>query len=168
MSWARGGRAAVALALALGLAACQVRPLYSTGPSGVAPQAALPAIDIEAPDDRPEQVFRNELAFTTGAGGAPPAYQLVYTLAIAERGAGIQAETGVPTLYQVGGNLTYELRSADGALLLKDRATVVTSFDRSSQNFANIRALRDAEDRIAIEAARQVQTRLATWFAARR
>ncbi len=60
---------AVALAALVGLAGCQVRPLYATGPGEAGPQADLPAISVQDPTTRIEQVYRNALLFALRGGG---------------------------------------------------------------------------------------------------
>jgi LPS-assembly lipoprotein len=80
----------------------------------------------------------------------------------------IEEITGTPTSYQVNGRIAYILEdAATGEALLVDEALAAASYNRSSQNFANLRAERDAEDRVATTLASRVETHLATYFAAR-
>lgn len=62
------GFVAGALSLAA-LGGCQVRPLYSDGPTG-STSIALAAIEISEADDRVEQEVRNALVFLTSRGRA--------------------------------------------------------------------------------------------------
>lgn len=166
MSWPR--RVVALLAMALLVGACQVRPLYGSAPDGEGARQALPAIAVDAPATRPEQVFRNALLFGLRGGGAgeAPRYGLNYRMVLVEQPLAVQQVTGTPTSYQVVGNVSIILQdTTSGAYLLTDRATAVASFNRSTQNFANIRARRDAEDRVAEALARLVETRLAAYFA---
>ena len=70
-----GARRARAL---VGLGGCTVRPLYATGAGERGPQADLPAINVQEPTTRTEQVFRNTLLFGLrgGADGADTRYGL--------------------------------------------------------------------------------------------
>lgn len=166
------------LAAALLLAGCQVRPLYSEvstgsalGAGGSSVRQELRQIDIADARDRPEQVFRNALIFNlqggNGSTGAS-AYRLTYRLQLREQKLALERITGTPTAYQVRGQLSYLLENADsGEVLMTDRVTAIASYDRSSQNFANVRAQRDGEDRVGAELARLVEIRLASYFAAR-
>ena len=170
MSWAR--RTALAgVALALGLSACQVRPLYGSAPEGGTPvRAALPAISVDEPETRPEQVFRNALlfGFTGGGAEASPLYRLEFRMVLTEQPLGVEPITGTPTFYQLSGRVAYLLEEiGTGNVLLTADAAATASYNRSSQAFANVRATRDAEDRVANALARQVETRLATYFATR-
>ena len=160
----------LAAAFVLFAAGCQIRPVYAPGPSGASPQSALPAIAVEAPATRIEQVFRNALLFGLrgGGDGAPPAYALGFRMLVVEQPLAIEPVTGTPAAYQILGSVAFIVRdSGTGAVLFEDRTTSVASFNRSSQNFANIRARRDAEDRLADSLARLVETRLAAFFATR-
>src|SRR4051795_8504563 len=117
MSWSRrASRSAIAVALVLGLAGCQVRPLYSAGPSGGAPQAALPAISVDEPATRDEQVFRNALLFGLRGGGEgdSPRYRLTYRLQLLEQAIAVERNTGTPNAYQLTGSVS---------ILLKDLST---------------------------------------------
>lgn len=165
----RFGRAGLALAVAL-LSGCQVRPLYAPDASGVSARSQLPAIAVDEPVTRPEQVFRNALLFGLRGGGeaASPLYRMNYRMILNVQQLAIEEVTGTPTTYQINGRIAYILEDATtGEALLVDEALATASYDRSSQNFANLRAERDGEDRVATVLASKVETRLATYFAAR-
>jgi LPS-assembly lipoprotein len=172
MSWCSGtrrhaGRVLLAAAL-LGLAACQVRPLYAPSRPGAGPAADLPAIAVDEPASRAEQVFRNALLFAMRGGGAgeAPRYQLVYRMTLREQEIAVERETGTPNAYQLTGGVSFLVKDiTSGASLYGASVTAVDSYTRSSQNFANIRARRDAEDRLAETLAELTQARLAAYFA---
>lgn len=168
MSWPRSGAAALMLAAALALAGCQVRPLYATGGPGSAPQQALPAILVETPANRMEQVYRNALlfAFTGGAEPAAPRYRLTYRLNVRELEIAVQRTSGTPNAYQLRGDLSFLLEDlATGQPIAGEAVSAVDSYTRSSQNFANLRARRDAEDRLMKALAERTEARLAAYFA---
>ena len=159
----------LALAAAL-LTGCQVRPLYAPDASGVSARSQLPAIAVDEPVTRQEQVFRNALIFGLRGGGeaASSLYAMNYRITSEIQQLAIEAITGTPTSYQINGRIAYILEdAATGKPLLVDEALATVSYNRSSQNFANLRAERDAEDRLATTLASKVETRLATYFAAR-
>ena len=167
------GRASRMLGLAFAVAlstGCQVRPLYAPDASGVSARNQLPAIAVDEPVTRPEQVFRNTLLFGLRGGGeaASSLYRLNYRITSDVQQLAIEEVTGTPTSYQVNGRIAYILEDAEtGEPLLVDEALATASYNRSSQNFANLRAERDAEDRLATTLASKVETRLAIYFAAR-
>jgi LPS-assembly lipoprotein len=155
------------LAGLLALAACQVRPLYAPSPTG-GPQADLPAIAVDEPVSRQEQVFRNALLFGLrgGSAGDPPRYELIYRLTIREQEILIERSTGTPNAYQLTGGLSFLVKEiATGRSIYGTNVTAIDSYTRSSQNFANIRARRDAEDRLAEALADLTLARLAAYFA---
>jgi LPS-assembly lipoprotein len=158
------------------LSGCQVRPLYGSGAStdiaGGSPSVrqSLRQIDIADPRDRPEQVFRNALLFNLqgGNGEAQTRYRLTYRLVLREQQIALEEITGTPASYQILGHISYLLEDNDtGDVLMTDKVTAIASYDRSSQNFANVRAKRDGEDRVGKELARLVEIRISSYFAAR-
>ena len=177
MSWARSPswavRAAVlAVALAV-LSGCQVRPLYApasaaAGPYAGGPQADLSTIVIDPPRTRQEQTFRNALSFLLHGGREPAAarYDLVYRLTIRSQEIAIERGTGTPNAYQLSGSVSFLVKDiGSGQSVYGANVTAIDSYTRSSQNFANIRARRDAEDRLTKALAELAQARLAAFFA---
>ena len=164
----RGALTCALLVATLGLAACQIRPLYAPAAGEVGPQADLPAIAVDEPISREEQVFRNALllALRGGGGGASPRYSLVYRLTVREQEIAVERETGTPNAYQLSGGVSFLVKEiATGRSIYGANVTAIDSYTRSSQNFANIRARRDAEDRLAEALAELAQARLAAFFA---
>lgn len=164
----RGLLRALAIAALLALAGCQFRPLYATGPAAPGPQADLPAISVEPPAGRVEQVYRNALLFGLRGGGeaASPRYTLVYRMTVRSQGVAVERGTGTPNAYQLTGGVSFLLKdAATGESRFGASVTAVDSYARSSQNFSNIRAQRDAENRIATTLAGLTQARLAAYFA---
>lgn len=158
------------------LAGCQVRPLYGdSAGAGLSETSdtvrqSLREIDVATPRDRPEQAFRNALLFNLqgGNGSAETRYRLTYRLVIREQQIALEEITGTPRSYQLQGQLSYLLEDANtGEPLMTDKVSAIASYDHSSQNFANVRARRDSEDRVGNELARQVEIRIASYFAAR-
>lgn len=144
------------------LAGCQVRPLYSEA-SGTGPKLA--EIAFSPADDRVEQVVRNHLIFLTsgGEGETPaPQYQVELQVAAAysdilddEDAVGLQ-----PGRVNVSGNYTIS-RISDGQVLKVGNRRIVSLLDVSRQEFAELRGVRDAEDRAARELAELIRADLA-------
>jgi LPS-assembly lipoprotein len=150
------------------LAGCTVRPLYATTATEAGPQADLPAINVQSPTTRAEQVYRNDLIFGfTGGGDAPDArYGLIYRMTIRQQEIAVERGTGTPNLYQLTGGVSFLLKDiSTGNSLFGASVTAIDTYTRSSQNFANIRAERDAEDRLSKTLAQLTQARLAAFFA---
>jgi LPS-assembly lipoprotein len=163
----RAARLSVALG-ALALAACTVRPLYSSGPVHSGPQADLPAIAVDPPTSREEQVYRNALLFALHGGGEAeaPRYALAYRLAVRQQNIAVERGTGTPNAYQLTGNVSFLMKDgATGESIFGASVTASDTYARSSQNFANVRARRDAVDRLMRTLAELTQARLAAYFA---
>lgn len=155
-------------------AACTVRPLY-TDPSGTAgaglaagTAAQLSSIAISQPVTRTGQEVRNHLIFLFGRGGGQPAtpvYEMDLTvLASVLTPAVVQVGTTAqePTASEVQMRAVYTVtESATGRTVAQGSRTVSSAFDLPRQQFAAIRAQRDAEDRAARELAEQVHLSVA-------
>jgi LPS-assembly lipoprotein len=155
--------------LGLGLVWCARYASTSTGAAG--PQADLPAIDVQEPLARREQVFATRCSFwlTGGADSASARYGLLYRMRVREQEIAVERGAGTPNLYQLTGGVSFLLKDvASGESLFGASVTSLDTYTRSSQNFANIRAERDAEDRLAKALAELTQARLAAYFATHR
>ena len=157
------------------LAGCTVRPLHldtASGPS--ARTAPLAAVSVAEVGDRIAQQVRNHLIFLLYQGGeassapthsaritATPSVQDVFVTTAPDGSTGISAKRVTLT-----GTLTLT-RIADGTVVADARRSATTSFDNTRQEFANLRAARDAEDRAAAELAERFRIVIAAALAGR-
>lgn len=170
----------LALTAAVLLAGCQVRPLYGTStgelsgaPSPVANQLA--AIDLDSissrfSNDDAARVLYNELTFHFERGAAPPEkkYRLKVLMDLRQSAVGVERFADVPAAYTTTMNSTFVLSDIEtDETLMTGRAFKSASYDFSSQRFANRRALRDAEERVAKEVADDILARVAGYFGSR-
>jgi LPS-assembly lipoprotein len=159
---------ALAALTLLALSGCTVRPLYAPTAYEAGPQADLPAIAVDEPVSREEQVYRNALLFALqgGGGGEAPRYSLIYRLTLREQEIAVERGTGVPNAYQLIGGVSFLLKDiATAQSLFGASVSAIDTYTRSSQSYATIRAGRDAEDRLAKTLAELTQARLAAYFA---
>lgn len=173
-------RPALAIGLLAALAifpACTVRPLYSSAPAtsgGTATMAEeLASIAIKPVTTREAQQVRNHLMFLFYGGAAAPASP-TYTLALSvsakvDVAASIQmtTEDEEPTAKTVTMVGRYWLLAADGTEVASGRRQIASSYDIPTQEFAAMRALRDAEDRAARELAELLRLAVAQDLASR-
>lgn len=175
----RGGglRAVLGLSLlcAAGLTAgCTVGPLYGNAYSPTSTVSQVADIAIEPVSTRPAQEVRNHLIFMfSGGRGSPadPAYtmDLVVTsystpAAVVQQGTDEQS----PTSSLLNMTANYAVRdNVTGQVVATGRRQVASAYDVPGQEFAALRALRDAEDRAARELAEQVRLAVAQQFAQR-
>jgi LPS-assembly lipoprotein len=155
--------AASVLVLSMALAGCQVRPLYSAGVATFSsdPSTGITSVSINEVSNRYGQEVRNQLIFALSGGAGEPAnaaYRL--ELGISKRiinAADIQTQTSGENQPTAGGVVltsNYVLSdAASGAQIASGSRSVTASFDRSRQQFAQLRAERDAENRAARELA---------------
>lgn len=166
-----------AVAIAALLAGCTVQPLYSSNDGAsvggsVTPgmRARLASVSIDPVGTIYGQEVRNRLIFLLGGGAGEPASP-TYRVALGLQTATTNAvsvdvgdgtdRTGRPSAGTVLVRSNYVLRDADGKPLAHGVRVVNASFDRPRQEFANLRAERDAQKRAAQELAEQIFLALA-------
>lgn len=162
-----GVPAVLAAALIFALSACQVRPLYGPDPAGRQVLQSLDMIDVTPTEGRVGQKVRNELTFLLN-GGTPGAVAYELDLEVKSSASGIIVRNlgGLPSGGVVTVSVAYRLRTPGAKEpLFVARLARQASFERSNQRFANDRALIDAEDRAAREAAEAIRLALSTFVA---
>lgn len=155
--------------LALTLAGC-FQPMYG-GAGGRALQSELASIKVEPIPDRIGHYLANELSFAFNGTGAeaPSKYRLSITVTEKVQTPLVDTISGRATAATVIVDATYRLFPAGGTEpVLQGTAFVASSYDRTSQRFANLRAARDAEIRAAKSLSDQIHTRIASALAAPR
>ena len=161
----RVGFLALAGLLALAAAGCQVRPLYGTD-SQV--QENLASIAFSPADDRVEQEVRNQLIFlTSGGAGEPsnPAYYVDMDVKVRNVGVLLEISSDTPRAGRIEVKATFSLKNvATGEILKSGRRIAVALVDFPDQQFAKIRATRDAENRASRELAELIRADLAAWL----
>lgn len=159
------------LALALfGLAACAdggIRPLY--GKMSGAPEA-MRHIDVVTAGERVGQQIVNELdfAFYGGAGQPekPVRWRLDITPSKSEVAIGLDRRKNLATGYIEQVSVTWILTEVStGRTVTSGSSFANASYDYSAQQFADVRAQRDAANRAASVVAADIRNRIAVWFA---
>jgi LPS-assembly lipoprotein len=165
---------ALVAGLSLGLSAC-FRPLHGPTASGLSLQTELASIEVPEVEWPPQlanagHYLRSDMIYALNGSGSdvPKRYRLRLVLSESQTSPVVSSETGTATSIIVGGSVTYTLTSLDGkTVITQGTATSSASFDRFPQRFANIRAARDAEIRLARDLADQVRTRVSAVLATR-
>ena len=130
----------------------------------------MQAIAVEPIPNRLGHYLGNELIFGFNGTGSqvPPKYRLIVTVTENVQTPLIDTVSGYPSAANVVVNADYRLMPVGGTEpITKGQATVVASYDRTSQRFSNLRAARDAEIRDAKRLADQIRIRVAAAIAAR-
>ena len=146
---------------ALFLAGC-FRPMYG-GVEGSALRSELAAIQIDPIQERAGYYLANELRFALNGTGdtVQPKYRLQINLRERVQTSLVDTISQRATAGSVVMDADYKLTAIDGgAPIISGVAFTFSSYDRTSQRFANIRAARDAEIRDAKNLAEQIKTRI--------
>ncbi len=163
---ARSLRLLALCGLSLGLGAisgCQVKPLYATGTQTA---EKLASIEISDADDRVEQEVRNSLIFlTSGGAGEPenPQYRLALNVTSQVKGVLYDQESDTAGAGRVLVQADFNLSRADtGETVKSGNRSSVALVDFPVQEFAKLRAIRDAENRAARELAEVIRADIAS------
>ena len=170
---------ALAITLLLAVAGCQVRPLYSQSstsaalPAGMA--AELAQIAIKPVNTRYGQEVRNQLIFLL-QGGAGQRGASTYSMDLfvtSTDGSDVSVQTtGTDDSEPTAGSVTvsgrYSVTTTDGIeVVASGRRSAIATYDIPRQEYAALRAKRDAENRAARELAQMLQIALAQDFSRR-
>ncbi len=162
-------RTFAALQMGLSLSGC-IQPLYGPLSAGGDVASELQAIKVEPIPNRLGHYLGNELIFGLNGTGSQvvPKYRLIVTVAENVQTPLLDTVSGYPSAANVVVNADYRLVPVGGTEpITKGQATVVASYDRTSQRFSNLRAARDAEIRDAKRLADEIRTRIAAAIATR-
>lgn len=155
-------RRSLLIGAALLLAGCQARPLYQDANGET--RGALAAISYSEASSRIGLETRNRLIFLTSGGKEPAAPEYRVELNVSGGVAGILLEEAADTPNAGRAAIvgTYTLtRVSDDTVLKTGRRTGVALFDYPRQEYAKLRAVRDAETRAARELAESIYADLA-------
>jgi LPS-assembly lipoprotein len=168
-------RGCAAALCCLALAGC-IQPLYGSfsegGPKVAEELRAIsvdPIVDRLGIADRLGHYVENELIFGLNGTGSSiaPKYHLTVTLRENVQTPLIDTVSGIASAATVVVRAEYKLVPIGSTEpLAKGTVNMASSYDRTSQRFANLRAARDAEIRDATRLADLIKTELAATFAA--
>jgi LPS-assembly lipoprotein len=167
--WFRASRGiAMAASASLLLTGC-FTPLYGPTATGGNVKDVMATIDVAAAggkvgQERIAHYLRNELVFDLDGSGrpTPKRYKLDVTVNESLSAVTVNTQTGQASSAILTGTAAFKLIPiAGGPEIIAGTATASASYDRGPQRFANLRASRDAEIRVAKTLAEQIQTRIA-------
>jgi LPS-assembly lipoprotein len=173
-------RLAAPFAAAALLAGC-FQPLYgqhTLGAGGPNVRAQLSSIDVAqipaangSPESRLAVNVREALLFGMGAEGKPvrPRYRLTVAMTSTRLTVVVDLTSARPEVENYGINATFQLIDLQtNQVVLNDRTFSRVSYDipGEEQRFAQLRGLRDAENRAAEVIADSIKNRLASYFVA--
>lgn len=159
----RAAGALLLVSVCAALAGCQVRPMYAES-TGIA--AKMASISYAPASNRVTQVVRNHLVFLTGNGAGEPAnaaYEVRLNASSSVTNILDEQNYTGPIPGRVLVTADYALvRKSDGQVLRVAKRKVTAAIDLPSQEFARIRAIRDAENRAGREVAEFIRADIAS------
>ncbi len=168
MWWSDRARGLAALALALSLGGC-FQPLYSEAahPGLV---ADLQAIEVAPIKDRIGHYLGDDLISSlNGTGSTPIAkYRLTVTVTQKIQTPTVESQLNAANAATVVGTAKFSLAQIEPEkVVFQGEATTAAVYDRTLQGFANLRAERDAEIRVARALADEISLRVAAALGAK-
>ena len=149
-------------ALCLTLAGCTLRPLYAGGGSGPVAQA-LRGVEVGPIQGRAGWLVRTALEDRLGHRGGDPVYRLEIELDDDITGFGIRSDDAV-TRERRTLRARYRLIDAQaGTVLLDATAGSDAGIDAVSSEYATVAAEQTALERLAVEIADQIVSRIALY-----
>lgn len=164
---------AVGVLLLVGPTAC-FRPLYGPTASGAPLQEKLSQVQVDMPEgpqgqERFGHYLRSELIFNldgSGQNDVPKSYKLQISTSESVQGTTIDVVSGRANTAVLNGAANFKLTTIDGkTVLLAGVEHASATYYRDEQRFANVRAARDADIRVAKTIAENLKQRLAAFFA---
>ena len=157
----RSASAGIVAALVI-LSGCQVQPLYSeTSPAA----HSLGSIAFSDAKDRVSQEVRNHLIFVTAGGAGEPAnpeYRVDLRVKTVSSGVLLERSSDTAKAGRVVVSADYTVtRTGDATVLRAGHRQAVALVDYPAQEFAKLRAIRDAENRAARQLAELIRADLA-------
>ena len=159
---------ATCAALSLGLGGC-IQPLYAPttlARDGGSVRSVLAAIDVPEIPDRMGHTMRNELVFLLEGrdGPSPKRYRLLVATNENIAATIVNSQFQRADIGTVNGSANYRLLSSSepGKLIASGSVMGFASFENTTQRFANLRAIREAQQRLAKHLAEQIHLQLAT------
>jgi LPS-assembly lipoprotein len=162
MSWSDRAHALAALGAVAALGGC-FQPLYGDAahPGLV---EAMREVEVAPIPERIGHYLGDDLvAKLNGSGQSPsPKYRLTVTLAQTTQTPTVESQTAMADAATIIGTAKFALtKIGDGATVYSGSATAEAVYDRTLQSFADLRASRDAEIRVARSLSDEIELRVA-------
>lgn len=158
-------RAFVAAFGMIALAGCTAKPLYAPASdyTGTVGSTTLSSIAFEAADDRDTQLVRNALLKRMIPSGQP-VYSAALSVSTTSTGlfrTNVEDGDGETSAHRVSMTASAQIRDdATSELIGSVNASAFATYDQTTQEFANLRAAKEAKERAADQVARQLQARI--------
>lgn len=164
-----GSRLAIAAALSAGLSGC-LQPVYGPGAGGAGVAAQLADIAVDRVEGYLGYILKAELDFLLTGGKTPTKagrYALKVKTQQAQATSVVDTSTGRAQIATLQVEAVYVLldQTAGGKIKASGKTFASASYDRSQLRFSNVRAERDAEERVAKSLAERLRIIMTTALA---
>ncbi len=161
-------RAFAILLLSLAVAGCGFKPMYGDNATATSPAVMdrMATIDIRPIPDRLGQVVRNELvdALTPRGASGGAVYELALKVGEEREDVGLR-QNAAATRANYRMSAKFELREiATDKVVLTGTTWAETAFDIVQQDYPTVIAQQDAQQKLAVELAEEIKTRIAVFF----
>ncbi len=160
----RGLFRAAAIVAVLTLAGCVWQPLYNDGYASSSPGGALSQVSVSEVDSRTAQQVRNHLIFLLQGGrdAVNTRYEARIRVRAVNKELAAIKDVRDFTAGSVTVSVSYDLiDKTTNTRVAGGSRTSSAPYDRTNQNFANSRAVRDAQNRAARDVAEQLRLAIA-------
>ena len=158
------------LVAGLFLSGCGFEPVYTArSTDGADISDTLASVSVDPISGRLGRDVRNELIRRLNGRikGIPVAYELSVQLATSEQGVTVEEDDAI-NRYNLRLTANYSLKDLKSDTeVFKGRAKIFGAYDVVASQFATLTARRNVEERAAREAARDIEAKLAVFFAGR-
>lgn len=161
-----GFRAALWLLVCGLISACGFQPLYSQNGSGPGVQAELSAISVDVKGARLEQLVFSSLVDELTPLGVPasPAYRLEVSLKQTSQGVGFEEDDSATRFnFRLVGDWRL-IDTANHEVLFRSASRSIAAYNVVTSQFATLTAEKDAEERAAVDLARDIRLQLSLHF----
>lgn len=159
-------RSLAAIALAAALAGCGFRPMYKEGPTGTTTVAEFSDVMIAQPEDRRDQLLRNDLVDLLTPLGSPsrPRYLLSYKIT-ESISAVFTTRSEEVTRNNLIVSVLYTLHDYEsGRPLYSVQISSYSSYNLTVADYSNLISEKNARERALQDSAEQVRLRLGNYF----
>ena len=162
MSWSDRVRMIAAMAAVAALGGC-FQPLYGEAAHPGLTQAMREVEVAPIPDRIGHYLGDDLISKMNGSGETPkPKYRLIVRLNQTTQAPTVQSQIGIADAATLATTENFDLVTIEGEkTLYNGSATAAATYDRTMQSFANLRAARDAEIRVARSLADEISLRVA-------
>lgn len=159
-------RTCAAIVLAAALVGCGFRPMYKEGAAGTPTVAEFSDVMVAQPEDRRDQLLRNDLVDLLTPLGSPSRPRYLLTYKITESiSAVFTTRSEEVTRNNLVVSVSYTLQDYESGQLLYSLSTSsYSSYNLTVADYSNLISEKNARERALQDSAEQLRLRLGNYF----